>query len=100
MLLSYAIHRRDLVFTIGQSSGLFIYLRNLQLNLRESRSANATESSALAQSPAAQNAASIASRRDCTGDRTGEPLGEELDSRAFSSQPADTNCSANRKAAA
>lgn len=31
VLLSYAIHKQDLVFTIGQSSGLFIYARNLQL---------------------------------------------------------------------
>lgn len=37
LLLTYAIHQRDLVFTIGQSSGLFIYLRNLQLSLREVR---------------------------------------------------------------
>ena len=37
LLLTYAIHQRDLVFTIGQSSGLFIYLRNLQLSLREAR---------------------------------------------------------------
>jgi lipid-A-disaccharide synthase-like uncharacterized protein len=31
MLLTYAIHRRDLVFIFGQSSGLLIYFRNLQL---------------------------------------------------------------------
>lgn len=37
LLLTYAIHQRDLVFTIGQSSGLFIYLRNLQLSFREAR---------------------------------------------------------------
>lgn len=37
LLLAYAIHKRDLVFTLGQSSGLFIYLRNLQLTHRESR---------------------------------------------------------------
>jgi lipid-A-disaccharide synthase-like uncharacterized protein len=37
LLLAYAIHKRDLVFTIGQSSGLFIYLRNLQLTRGESR---------------------------------------------------------------
>ena len=29
-LLAYAIHRRDPVFIIGQSTGLFIYFRNLQ----------------------------------------------------------------------
>lgn len=31
MLLIYAVYKRDIVFTIGQSSGLFIYVRNLQL---------------------------------------------------------------------
>ena len=31
ILLIYAIHRQDPVFMIGQSAGLFIYLRNLQL---------------------------------------------------------------------
>lgn len=30
-LLAYAIHRRDPVFMLGQSLGLFIYLRNLWL---------------------------------------------------------------------
>jgi lipid-A-disaccharide synthase-like uncharacterized protein len=31
VLLAYAIHRRDPVFILGQSSGLFIYARNLML---------------------------------------------------------------------
>ena len=31
VLLTYVIHKQDLVFTIGQSTGLFIYARNLQL---------------------------------------------------------------------
>ena len=30
-LLSYAIHRRDPVFILGQAAGLFIYARNLHL---------------------------------------------------------------------
>lgn len=30
-LLLYAIHRGDIVFVIGQASGLLIYLRNLHL---------------------------------------------------------------------
>ncbi|PTW02239.1 MULTISPECIES: lipid-A-disaccharide synthase N-terminal domain-containing protein [Halanaerobium] len=30
-LLVYAIHRRDPVFIVGQSTGSFIYLRNLYL---------------------------------------------------------------------
>jgi len=30
-LLVYAVHRRDPVFIIGQSTGMLIYLRNLQL---------------------------------------------------------------------
>lgn len=35
LLLLYAIHKRDPVFIIGQSSGLFIYLRNLHLIKRK-----------------------------------------------------------------
>lgn len=31
LLLSYAIHRLDPVFILGQSTGSFIYLRNLML---------------------------------------------------------------------
>jgi len=31
VLTAYAIHKRDLVFTMGQFSGLFIYSRNLWL---------------------------------------------------------------------
>ena len=38
-LLVYAIYRRDPVFILGQSTGLFIYLRNLQLIRREKMSA-------------------------------------------------------------
>jgi lipid-A-disaccharide synthase-like uncharacterized protein len=34
LLLAYAIHRRDPVFILGQSTGSFIYLRNLQLRGR------------------------------------------------------------------
>jgi lipid-A-disaccharide synthase-like uncharacterized protein len=30
-LLSYAIHKRDPVFIVGQAAGLFVYLRNLWL---------------------------------------------------------------------
>ena len=37
VLLTYAIYRRDPVFIIGQSSGLFIYLRNLWLIRAEKR---------------------------------------------------------------
>lgn len=29
ILLTYAIHRKDPVFILGQSTGVFIYLRNL-----------------------------------------------------------------------
>ncbi len=35
LLLLYAIHKRDPVFIIGQSSGIFIYLRNLHLIKRK-----------------------------------------------------------------
>jgi lipid-A-disaccharide synthase-like uncharacterized protein len=31
VLLVYAVHRQDPVFMLGQSLGLFVYLRNLQL---------------------------------------------------------------------
>ena len=31
LLLAYAVHRRDPVFTIGQLTGIFVYLRNLHL---------------------------------------------------------------------
>lgn len=34
-LLSYAIYRRDPVFIVGQTSGLFIYLRNLYFVFHE-----------------------------------------------------------------
>jgi lipid-A-disaccharide synthase-like uncharacterized protein len=35
VLLTYALHLRDLVFTLGQSMGFFIYARNLVLRKRE-----------------------------------------------------------------
>ena len=34
-LLSYAIYRRDPVFILGQSFGIFVYSRNLYLIYRE-----------------------------------------------------------------
>ena len=37
MLLVYAIHRKDPVFIAGQTFGLFVYLRNLQMILRDFR---------------------------------------------------------------
>ncbi len=40
ILLSYAIYRADPVFILGQSMGLFIYLRNLWL-IRKEKAANA-----------------------------------------------------------
>ncbi|MBP6818477.1 lipid-A-disaccharide synthase N-terminal domain-containing protein [Ferrovibrio sp. MS7] len=36
-LLVYAIHRADLVFILGQISGLVVYARNLHLIYRERR---------------------------------------------------------------
>ena len=41
IVLVYAIHRRDPVFIVGQSTGALVYLRNLrliQLERREARS--------------------------------------------------------------
>jgi lipid-A-disaccharide synthase-like uncharacterized protein len=37
MLLIYAIHRKDPVFIAGQAFGLFVYLRNVQMILKEFR---------------------------------------------------------------
>jgi lipid-A-disaccharide synthase-like uncharacterized protein len=37
ILLGYAIHKQDPVFIIGQTGGVLIYLRNLQLRLRENK---------------------------------------------------------------
>lgn len=37
IVLCYAIWRRDPVFIVGQSAGLFVYLRNLVLLRREDR---------------------------------------------------------------
>lgn len=39
VLLSYAIYRADPVFILGQSMGLFIYVRNLRLIYIEAKSA-------------------------------------------------------------
>ena len=39
LLLAYAIHRRDPVFILGQSVGIFIYSRNLYLIRREKKAA-------------------------------------------------------------
>ena len=41
LLLAYAIHRKDPVFILGQSTGFLIYSRNLQLIFREKK-ANAS----------------------------------------------------------
>jgi lipid-A-disaccharide synthase-like uncharacterized protein len=35
LLLLYAIYRKDPVFVIGQSTGTFIYLRNIRLRKRD-----------------------------------------------------------------
>jgi len=37
LLLSYAVHRRDPVFIIGQATGVFIYSRNLVLIYKEKK---------------------------------------------------------------
>ena len=43
VLLAYAIHRADPVFIVGQSTGLFIYLRNLHLIRNRRRATEAGE---------------------------------------------------------
>ncbi|MGD8264395.1 MAG: lipid-A-disaccharide synthase N-terminal domain-containing protein [Desulfobacterales bacterium] len=40
LLLAYAIHRKDPVFILGQSLGIFIYSRNLYLIRREKKMAS------------------------------------------------------------
>jgi lipid-A-disaccharide synthase-like uncharacterized protein len=35
LLLIYSLHRRDLVFILGQSAGFVVYARNLALRRRE-----------------------------------------------------------------
>lgn len=35
LLLVYSLHRRDLVFILGQSAGFVVYARNLALRRRE-----------------------------------------------------------------
>ncbi len=42
LLLAYAVHRLDPVFIVGQSAGLFVYWRNLDL-LRRERDAPAAD---------------------------------------------------------
>ena len=37
ILLAYAIHRQDPVFIVGQSFGMFVYVRNLYLINREKK---------------------------------------------------------------
>lgn len=37
ILFVYALHRRDIVFTIGQGSGLIVYIRNIVLISRKKR---------------------------------------------------------------
>jgi lipid-A-disaccharide synthase-like uncharacterized protein len=39
LLLVYAVYRKDPVFILGQSMGIFIYTRNLYLIRREKRAA-------------------------------------------------------------
>ena len=39
LLLVYSIHRKDPVFILGQSMGIFIYSRNLYLIRREKKTA-------------------------------------------------------------
>ena len=37
ILTAYAIHKRDIVFIIGQGAGLLVYIRNLMLIYRSRR---------------------------------------------------------------
>lgn len=40
ILLTYAIHRQDPVFILGQSTGLIVYLRNLRLIYKKEKREN------------------------------------------------------------
>ncbi len=42
VLLTYAIHRRDPVFILGQGLGLFVYVRNLYLIRHEKKQITVT----------------------------------------------------------
>jgi lipid-A-disaccharide synthase-like uncharacterized protein len=44
ILLAYALHRHDLVFTLGQSFGFLVYGRNLSLIRRERQRVEALDS--------------------------------------------------------
>ena len=51
VLLTYALHKQDPVFILGQTLGLFIYVRNLQLIRKErGRTEMAIENNSLANS--------------------------------------------------
>ncbi|MBU6234595.1 MAG: lipid-A-disaccharide synthase N-terminal domain-containing protein [Alphaproteobacteria bacterium] len=43
VLMVYAIHRQDPVFIMGQSVGLFVYVRNIMLVWRERRKTATTQ---------------------------------------------------------
>lgn len=40
LLLAYSIHRKDLVFILGQSMGFIVYTRNLQMVLSKRKQEN------------------------------------------------------------
>jgi len=46
ILLCYAIHIRDPIFILGQTTGAFIYIRNLILILRKEKSSHLKETAA------------------------------------------------------
>ena len=35
LLLLYAVHKKDMVFIVGQSGGIFVYARNIYFNLNK-----------------------------------------------------------------
>jgi lipid-A-disaccharide synthase-like uncharacterized protein len=61
VVLAYAIYRRDPVFILGQTTGVFIYLRNLYLVYRERRAASPSSPGGVAGAEAEQNALSSTS---------------------------------------
>jgi len=43
ILLTYAIHRRDPVFIMGQTGGLFVYIRNVMLIYKKKKAWRTSE---------------------------------------------------------
>ncbi len=72
VLLSYAVHRRDPVITVGQGMGVFIYLRNLMLVAKGKRRADRRQARAEAESDGQGTAPAASIPRPHVQDDRGE----------------------------